>query len=237
MLLIHATCSTIVRHGEHVGTRNTRGREAGLRVDRGPSLPRAPRPAGPSGAAGASRGRRRRARTRAGFAPDPAPGAPRRRRRGAPRPRARRCSRASPRRRPSRPPSLDADTFVVAAQPRDRPTGGGRRDRPRRRRRTRRREHRAWRRSGRRATTRRPTAPWASASSTTWPWPRAPLQAEHGVDKLLDPRLGRPPRQRHPARVRGRSVGALLLRAPVPVLSGDRAASARSGSAAARARR
>ena len=48
------------------------------------------------------------------------------------------------------------------------------------------------------------------------------LQATEGVAARADPRLGRAPRQRHAAHLRGRPVGALLLDAPVPVLPGHR---------------
>ena len=47
---------------------------------------------------------------------------------------------------------------------------------------------------------------------------RARRAARARRGQAADPRLGRPPRQRHAAQLRGRSVGALLLDPPVPVL-------------------
>ena len=72
------------------------------------------------------------------------------------------------------------------------------------------------------ATTPRRTARWAFCLFNNVAIAARALQAEEGARARARPRLGRPPRQRHAARLRGGPVGALRLDAPVPVLPGHR---------------
>ena len=84
---------------------------------------------------------------------------------------------------------------------------GRRRGGPRARRRAR---PRVLRSCARPATTRRPTGPWASASSTTWRWPRR-TRSRAGLERVLVDRLRRAPRQRHPGHLLRRPARALRL--------------------------
>ena len=77
----------------------------------------------------------------------------------------------------------------------------------------------AW--CARRATTPRPIRRWASACSTTWPSP-PPGCSPAAAPSDRDPRLRRPPRQRHPGRLLRPRRRAVRLDAPVPALPGHR---------------
>ena len=85
------------------------------------------------------------------------------------------------------------------------------------------------------ATTPSAIARWASACSTTWRSPRR--RARGGRRAGRDRRLGRPPRQRHAAHLRGRRDVLYLSTHQYPYLPGHRRAATRSGAARARLHR